>query len=191
MLRPSGFGDAMAETTEELAGIYRCPGKLHTLFALTLMEQGKFEWRTQNDHEWEVGRWPGLQLTLLAKPQWGRTQPQFAICPFPGRDGTIPFIVLVVFAHDIDSSYSATVDTLVSVLTLTTLQIQRDAKICAHQVFDAAVWLQLPSLEASYMRVSRRPNLPCMKSMMEKQYPFTAPAPAIHIGGLPMLLTFE
>ncbi len=177
----------MATTIDQPLGIDRCPGRLHTLFALTLMELGKFEWRSQNDHEWEVGRWPGLQLILLAKPQYGRERPPFAICPLPGKDGGVPFILLIAFTEDIDRSYSAAADTSVSVSTVTPVEIQRDVRICAHRVFDAAVWLQLPHLEASYMRLSRRNfSLPCMKSLMEKQYPFTAPASPIHVG-LPII----
>lgn len=179
----------MAEIIDQAAGIDRCQGKLHLLFALTLMELGKFEWRGEHDHEWEVGRWPGLQLTLLAKPQYGRNQPPFAICPLPGTDGGVSFILLIAFTQDIERSSSAVVDPSVSVSTLTMVEIQRDVGSCAHRVFDTAVWLQLPYLEASYMGASRRslPNLPCMKSLMEKQYPYTAPASAIHIGGLPRI----
>ena len=180
----------MAETIEQLAGIDRCQGKLHLLFALTLMELARFEWRRANDHEWEVGRWPGLQLTLLAKPQYGQDRPPFAICPLPGKDGAVAFILLIAFTQDIERSHSAAVDTSVSISTVTMVEIQRDVRICAHQVFDTAVWLQLPRLEENYIRLSRPklPKLPCMKLMVEKQYPLTAPASAIHIGGLPITL---
>ena len=173
----------MAESIERPVGIDRCQGALHRLFALTLMELGKFEWRRSNDHEWEVGRWPGLQLTLLAQPQWRPDRPPFAICPFPGSDGGVPFIMLIAFRHDIDT-YPTTGDTSVSVSTVTRVEVQRDVRISAHRVFDAAVWLQLPLLEARYKRLSRRPSalpfLPCMESMAEIQYRFTAPMSGIY-----------
>ena len=173
----------MVESIERPVGIDRCHGALQTLFALTLMELGKFEWRRPNDHEWEVGRWPGLELTLLAQPQWRPDRPPFAICPFPGSDGGVPFIMLIAFRHDINNSYLITGDTSVSVSTLTRVEIQRDVRLSAHRVFDAAMWLQLPLLEDRYKRVSRSsvlPFLPCMKSMAKIQYRFTAPMSGIH-----------
>ena len=178
----------MAENVERPVGIDRCEGPLHTLFALALIELAKFEWRRPNDHEWEVGRWPGLQLTLLARPQWRSDRLSFALCPSPASDGAVPFILVVAFRHDIESSYPTIGDTSVSVSTLTTVEVQRDVRICAHRAFDAALWLQLPYLEGKYKRLSRSalPSfLPCMKSMAEIQYRFSAPTAAIHIAGLP------
>ena len=181
----------MAETVAQRVGIDRCQGPLHSLFALTLMELAKFDWRRPTDHEWEVGRWPGLQLTLLARPQWRSDLASFAICPSPGSDGDVPFILLIAFRHDIESSYPIVGDTSVSVSTSTTVELQRDVRMCAHRAFDAALWLQLPHLESRYLRTSPRilPTLPCMKAMMEIQYRFTAPAAAIHRGGLPIPMT--
>ena len=177
----------MAETVAQRVGIDRCEGAIQTLFALTLMDLAKFEWRSPKGHEWEVGQWPGFGLTLLAQPQWGPHRPPFAICPFPGSDGGVSFILFIAFRHHINSSYSVTGDSSVSVSTLTTVEVQRDVRICAHQVFDTAVRLQLPHLEARYRRSSRRiwPNLPCMRSTMEIQYRFTAPMATVHIAGLP------
>lgn len=182
----------MAELIERAVGIDRCQRTLHTLLALELIELGKFEWRRRNDHEWEVGRWPGLELILLAQPEWRSKRAPFAICPFPGSDGEVAFILLIVFQHHVNTSYSITGDTYLSVSTLTTVDVQRDVTMCAHEVFDTAVWLQLLNLEARHTRLPRQflPNLPCMKSMIEMQYPFTAPPAPIHLGGLstPMAL---
>ena len=61
----------MMETIDQRLGIDRCEGALQTLFALTLMELAEFEWRRPERHGWEVGRWPGLRLTLLAQPESG------------------------------------------------------------------------------------------------------------------------
>ena len=173
----------MAEVIEQLAGIDRCQRTLHTLFALELIELGKFEWRRRNDHEWEVGRWPGLELTLLAQAEWRSQRVPFAICPFPGNEGAVPFILLIAFQQSADTSCWPLSDTSVSVSTVTTVELQRDVRICAHQIFDAAVWLQLPHLEARHMRGSRRilSNLPCMKAMSEIQSRFTAPQAAFHM----------
>ena len=172
----------MAELIERFVGIDRCRRTLHTLFALELIELGKFEWRRRNDHEWEVGRWPGLELTLLAHPEWRSERAPFAICTFPGSDGGVAFILLIAFQHHSNTSYSITGDTSVSVSTLKTVDVQRDVTMCAHEVFDTAVWLQLPNLEARHMRLARRisPKLPCMKTLMELQSPFTAPASGFH-----------
>ena len=185
MLRPSG--EAMAEIITHPVGIDRCKGALHILFALTLMELGKFEWRRPNDHEWEVGRWPGVELTLLAEPLWRSDRVSFAICPFPGHDGGVPFILLIAFQHEIESSDSVIGDTSVSVTTLTRVDAQRDVRICAHRAFDAALWLQLPYLEARHIRLSRPmlPNLPCTNSIVQIQARFTAPTTPIDIGHHP------
>lgn len=190
----------MSETIDQPVGLDRCRRTLHTLFALELIELGKFVWRRRNDHEWEVGRWPGLELTLLAQPEWQSQRAPFAICPFPGSDGSVPFILVIAFqSHTVPDSTSG--DTSVSVTSVPTIELQRDVRIYAHQIFDAALWLQLPHLEKRYMRPKDQeverplekdtsanehhwPKLPCMKSLMDKQYPFTAPASAIHIRAL-------
>jgi hypothetical protein len=172
----------MAEAIEQRAGIDRCEGALQTLFALTLMELAKFEWRPQDGHEWEVGRWPGFRLTLLAQPAWGPHRLPLAICPPPRNGNEVPFILLLALRQRIDSSYLNTGDTSVSVFTLTAAEIRRDVRSCAHRVFDLAVRLQLRHLEARYVRFSRQivPILPCMKSMMKIQQRFTAPMTGIY-----------
>lgn len=172
----------MAETIEQCAGIDRCQGAVQTLFTLTLMELAEFEWRPQDGHEWEVGRWPGLRLTLLAQPEWGPHRLPLAICPPPRNDNEVPFMLLIALRQRIDGSYSETGSTSVSIFTLTPAEIRRDVRSCAHRVFDLAVRLQLRHLEARYGRSSRQavPILPCMKSLMKSQYRFTAPMSGIY-----------
>lgn len=168
----------MAETNKhkQCVGIDRCADSLQTCFALTLMYLGEFEWRRAEGHEWEVGRWPGLRLTLLAHPQWGPHRPAFAICPLPRSANEVPFIVLVALRDRIETLSGETGDTSVSLCNFTPVEVQRNVWACAHRVFDLAVRLQLPYLEARYIRFSRRvaPSLPCMKSLGESQYRFTA-----------------
>lgn len=173
----------MAETIEQRLGIDRCERPVEMLFALTLMELAEFKWCHDNGHEWEVGRWPGLRLTLLAQPEWGPHRPPFAICPLPGSGNEVPFIVLIALGEGITRSYSDTRGASVSVFPLTATEIRRDVRSCAHRAFDLAVRLQLRHFEARYMKSNRRTlhNLPCMKSMMEIQYRFTAPMAGIHI----------
>jgi hypothetical protein len=98
----------MAETFEQRLGIDRCERAVETLFALTLMDLADFKWGHQNGHKWEVGRWPGFRLTLLAQPQWGPHRPPFAICPLPGNGNEVPFIVLIALGEGITSLYSDT-----------------------------------------------------------------------------------
>ena len=120
----------MAEIIEQFVGIERCQRSLHTLFALELIELGNFEWRRRNDHEWEVGRWPGLELTLLAQAEWRSQRVPFAICPFPGNDGAVPFILLIAFQqHEVTSCWTIS-DTSVSVSTGTAVVLQRDVSNC-------------------------------------------------------------
>ena len=172
----------MAETIEQRPGIERCEGALEKLFALTLMDLAEFEWCHQDGHDWEVGRWPGLRLTLLAQPEWGPHRPPFAICPPPGNGNEVPFIVLIALREGITRSYSYTGGTSVSVFPLTAAEIRRDVRSCAHRVFDFAVRLQLRHLEARYARLGRQvmPMLPCMKTTMEIASRFTAPMSGIY-----------
>ena len=93
----------MAETTHQRVGIDRCESPLQTFFALTLMELGKFEWRSPDSHEWEVGRWPGLGLTLLVQPEWGSFRPHFSICPLPRNTNDPSFILLLALGGWIES----------------------------------------------------------------------------------------
>jgi hypothetical protein len=166
----------MSATIEQRLGIDRCERAVETLFALTLMDLAEFEWCHQDGHEWELGRWPGLRLTLLAQPEWGPHRPPFAICPLPGDGDGVPFIVLIPLRGEITRSYSDTGGTSVSVFPLTAAEIRRDVSSCAHRVFDLAVRLQLRHLEAKYAK----PNLPCMKDTMELASRFTAPMAGIY-----------
>jgi hypothetical protein len=181
----------MAETIEQRLGIDRCERAVETLFALTLMDLADFKWGHQNGHKWEVGRWPGFRLTLLAQPEWGPHRPPFAICPLPGNGNEVPFIVLIALGERITSLYSDTGGTSVSIFPLTAVEIQRDVRSCAHRVFDLAVRLQLRHLEARYNRLRRQavPTLPCMKAMMEISSRFTAPMAGIHTAQMSTGLT--
>jgi hypothetical protein len=168
----------MAGTLEQRVGIDRCEGALQTLFALTLMELAEFEWRRPEGHGWEVGRWPGLRLTLLAQPESGPHRAPLAICPLPlpENDNEVPFILLISLRQAIDSSYSDSRSTSVSIFTLTPREIHRDVRSCAHRVFDRAVRLQLGYIGARYARFRQAlPGLPCMKATMEIASAFTAP----------------
>jgi hypothetical protein len=173
----------MADTIRQRVGIDRCEGSLQTLFALTLMDLAEFEWRRPDGHGWEVGRWPGLRLTLLAQPESGPHQAPLAICPLPGNDNVVPFILLISLRHIIPNSFSDTQGTSVSIFTLTPVQIQRDPRSCAHRVFDRAVQLQLRHVEARYARYRQAlPGLPCMKATMEIAARFTAPMSGMETG---------
>ena len=167
----------VAEIIEQRVGIDRCDCTTHTSFALALMETAKFDWRRTDSHEWEVGRWPGLRLTLLAQPEWGEYRPHFAICPFPRNGHDVPFILLMALGGRIESSFLHTGDASVTLFYLTIEQVRRDVTACAHRAFDLALRLQHPHLEARYVRECPKAasTLPCMKSMMEIQCRFMSP----------------
>ena len=52
----------------EKKGIERCESPLEEKLANAFSTLSRFEWRKPDDHPWEVGRRPGLFLTLLARP---------------------------------------------------------------------------------------------------------------------------
>jgi hypothetical protein len=174
---PNGHVSMAVETTDCGVGIHRCQGALQTFFALTLMELGKFEWRRPNSHEWEVGRWSGLRLTLLARPEWGPHRPEFAICPVPGDCEEVPFILLLSIKGRINNLVSEVQQTSVIPINLSVAELQRDVGCAAHRVFDVAIKLQRAQLETRYARWRQGalPNLPCMKSLMKLQRSYTAP----------------
>lgn len=173
----------MGETIEERVGIDRCEGPLQTLFALTLMDLAEFEWRRTDGHGWEVGRWPGLGLTLLAQPESGQHRAPFAICPLPANDNEVPFILLISLRQAIDSSYSDSPSTSVSIFTLTPVEIHRDVRSCAHRAFDRAVRLQLRHVGARFARFRQAlPGLPCMKATMKLAARFTTPMSGMETG---------
>jgi hypothetical protein len=177
----------MTERIDQRVGIERCEGALQTLFALTLMELANFEWRRPEGHGWEVGRWPGLRLSLLAQPESGPHRVPLAICPQPDNDKEVPFILLISLRHTVDSSaYSDSASTSVSIFTLTPIEIHRDVRSCAHRVFDRAVRLQLGHVGARYARFRQAlPGLPCMKATMEIASAFTAPMGGMMTPNLP------
>jgi hypothetical protein len=183
-LHPFGLYDCpMPEIIRQRVGIDRCEGSLQTLFALTLMDLAEFEWRRPDGHGWEVGRWPGLRLTLLAQPESGPHQAPFAICPLPGNDNEVPFILLISLRPAIASSFSDTQCTSVSIFTVTPVELQRDPRSCAHRVFDRAVQLQLRHVEARFARHRQTlPGLPCMKATMAIAARFTAPMSGMETG---------
>ena len=150
------------------------------------MELAEFEWRRPEGHGWEVGRWPGLRLTLLAQPESGLHRAPLAICPSPGNDNEVPFILLISLRQAIDNSYVESSSTSVSVFTLTPVDIHRDVRSCAHRVFDRAVRLQLGHIGARYARFRQAlPGLPCMKTTMAIASAFTAPMPGMMTPTLP------
>jgi hypothetical protein len=55
-----------------------------------------FEWREPEDHPWEVGRWNGWMLALLAQPEYGYYRPDFGICTWVHEVGGAPPFILVV-----------------------------------------------------------------------------------------------
>lgn len=87
---------------DSLAGIERCQSPLEGQLAHAFSKVSRFEWRTASDHRWEVGRWPGWFLALLAQPQYDRYRADFGICSWMHLDDEAPpFIVIVeVDGHD-------------------------------------------------------------------------------------------
>src|SRR5215471_19659108 len=83
-------------------GIARCESPLEEKLAKAFSTLSRFEWRKSDDHYWEVGRWPGWGLTLLAQPEYGHYRADFGICTWVGiGEGAPPFIVIVeVDGHD-------------------------------------------------------------------------------------------
>jgi very-short-patch-repair endonuclease len=92
----------MMSFDENLVGLDLCQSPLERRLAEAFARVMRFEWRKPDDHRWEVGRWPGWFLTLLAQPSYDRYRADFGICTWVHPEGAVPpYVVIVeVDGHD-------------------------------------------------------------------------------------------
>ena len=148
-------------------GIERCGSPLETNLAQAFARLSRFEWRQSNEHPWEVGRWPGWFLCLLAQPHYGKYRPDFAISSwvFEDKDDSIPpFIIIIeVDGHDFHEKTKEQAErdksrdrfmttTNAKVLRFTGREVWRDAESCAYQALEYAIRLQQDYLEIEFMK---------------------------------------
>jgi hypothetical protein len=148
-------------------GIDRCGSPLEKNLARAFARLSRFEWRRPNDDPWEVGRWPGWFLVLLAQPYYGTYRPDFAISTWAYEDKdelAPPFIVIVeVDGHDFhektkeqaerDKSrdrFMTTTDA--KVLRFTGREVFRDVDACADQAFEYIMRIQQDHLNLEVMK---------------------------------------
>jgi very-short-patch-repair endonuclease len=155
----------MTNFDENLVGIDRCQSPLERQLAEAFASVMRFDWRKPEDHHWEVGRWPGWFLTLLAQPQYDRFRADFGICTWVHpEDGVPPFIVFVeVDGHDFhqrtkeQAQYDKSRDrfmtaTEAKVFRFTGSEIYRDPEACALEVLEYVLKVQQQHLEEEFKK---------------------------------------
>ena len=147
------------------AGIERCESPLEEKLAHAFASLSRFEWRNPDDHFWEVGRWPGWFLALLAQPEYGPYRADFGISPYDfDEDGSPAFIVVIeVDGHDYhertkeQAEYDKSRDrfmtaTNVKVLRFTGREVYLDAEACALEVLTYVFSLQRDHLTEEWKK---------------------------------------
>ena len=149
----------------EKLGIERCESPLEDALARAFAKLARFEWRRPNDHPWEIGRWPGWFLTLLAQPEYGPYRADFGVCTWIHDDAAPPpFIVIVeVDGHEYhertkeQAEYDKSRDrfmtsTEAKVFRFTGREVHRDAKGCAYEVLEYVMRIQQQHLGEEFKK---------------------------------------
>jgi very-short-patch-repair endonuclease len=148
---------------DKRVGIERCESPLEEKLAHAFSKLARFEWRKPADHPWEVGRWPGWFLTLLAQPEYGPYRVDFGISTWVHDDnGPPPFIVIVeVDGHDYhertreQAEYDKSRDRFMTatdarVFRFTGREVWRDAEACAYEVLEYVIKIQQAHLDEEF-----------------------------------------
>lgn len=156
---------------QQKVGINRCGSPLEEALAKAFSRLARFEWREPTAHAWEVGRWPGWFLVLLAQPSYGNFRPDLAITTWVNEQRDIPpFIVIIeVDGHDYhertkeQAEYDKSRDrfmtrTHAKVFRFTGREVWRDPDACAYEVFEYVLELQQPHLDAEFTKFLQRPR---------------------------------
>ncbi len=150
---------------DSLNGIDRCQSPLEHRLAKAFASVSRFDWRRTDDHRWEVGRWPGWFLVLLAQPEYDRYRADFGISTWVHpENGAPPFIVIVeVDGHDFhertkeQARHDKSRDRFMTatearVFRFTGSEVYHDAEACAFEVFEYALKLQQKHLEEEFKK---------------------------------------
>ncbi|MEP6943122.1 MAG: DUF559 domain-containing protein [Betaproteobacteria bacterium] len=146
-------------------GIERCESPLERALAGAFATLARFEWRRPNDHRWEVGRWPGWFLTLLAQPALGPYRADFGISTWVHDDSSPPpLIVIVEVEGHLDhertkdqAEYDKSCDRFMTstdakVFRFTGHEVQRNAEACAHEVLEYVIRIQQQNLNEEFKK---------------------------------------
>ena len=149
-------------------GIERCGSPLELELAKAFSRQARFQWRKPEDHPWEVGRWPGWFLTLLAQPHYDRYRPDFSISTWAHEDDDLlPFVVVVeVDGHDYhertkeQAEYDKRRDRFMTstearVFRFTGREVYRDADACACEILEYVIKVQQDHLDEDFIKFIR------------------------------------
>jgi very-short-patch-repair endonuclease len=159
----------MAGTFDDFrAGIDRCQSPLERELVHAFAGLARFQWRHDNLHRWEVGRWPGWFLTLLAQPQYDQYRVDFGICSWIFDEQDLPpmIVVVEVDGHDFHEKTKEQArrdkardrfmtETEARVFRFTGSEVYRDATACAAQVLQYVLKHQQKHLEEEFKKFVR------------------------------------
>ena len=146
-------------------GIERCESPLEEKLAHGFANLAGFEWRRPEDDPWEVGRWPGWLLALLAQPQYGPYRADFGISTWVHEDNEpTPFNVIIeVDGHAYhertpeQAEYDKSRDrfmtaTNANIFRFTGREVWRHAEACASEVLTYVTRIQQQHLEGKFLK---------------------------------------
>lgn len=153
-------------------GIERCESPLEVELANAFARQSRWEWRRDEDAEYEVGNWPGWWIALLAQlpvpefPDGGGYRCDFVLSSFFPEDtqdgGTTWFVVVEVDGHEFHERTKEQAEhdrsrdrwfakQQIHTLRFTGREVWRDPDKCAREALWFAIRIQekrlLPKLE--------------------------------------------
>lgn len=148
----------------KLLGLKRCESPIELQLAEALANLSRFEYRAPEHHEWEIGRWPGWWLTLLAQPQYGEYRFDLGICScFPDDLPQMPFVIgIEADGHEFHEKTREQVardkrrDRFVTategrLFRFSGSEIYKDAEACAYEVMTYAIGLQQANLKKHFL----------------------------------------
>jgi very-short-patch-repair endonuclease len=154
---------------DSLTGIDRCQSPLEQQLAHAFAALSRFEWRAPDHHPWEVGRWPGWFLALLAQPQYDGYRADFGISTWAHLEDELPpFIVIIeVDGHDFHEKTKEQVRrdksrdrfmtaTEARVFRFSGSEVYQDAEACAADVLEYVFKLQQEHLEDEFKKFLRK-----------------------------------
>jgi len=134
-------------------GIHRCESPLERQLAIAFTTIEGFQWRGVDDDPMAMGRWPNLQVMLLAQAEWIGYRSDFALVPIGWKLSSPLPLVVEVDGHQFhertptQAEYDrkrdrAMIHAGASVLRFTGREIWRDPKRCAAEVLAHAKYLR-------------------------------------------------
>ncbi len=164
-----------------MIGIDRCESPIERALAVELSMLAGFQWRSKDDYEGIVGRWPGWSLALFSQAPISPYRSDFLVCSEHGRDlelmdemGRPPWgLVIECDGHDYHERTKAQARrdrqrdremtaADITVFRFTGSEIYRDVARCAAEAMEMALKIQRPRMDQYFtdwlLKAKERPE---------------------------------